>query len=69
MSHRDRNSQMNLQVSSGSLRMGLFVTGIVAGVLGSYALYRCIPVNEGMKGRSALYRNRKVPAGEDPWKY
>lgn len=60
---------MKLQVSLGSFRMGLFVTGIVAGVFGSYALFRCIPVNEGMKGKSSLYGNRKVPAGEDPWKY
>uniref|UniRef100_A0AA82N839 Uncharacterized protein n=1 Tax=Schistosoma mansoni TaxID=6183 RepID=A0AA82N839_SCHMA len=44
---------MKVQVSSSSFRMALFVTGIVA----------------EMKGKSALYGKRKVPAGEDPWKY
>uniref|UniRef100_A0AA82N862 Uncharacterized protein n=1 Tax=Schistosoma mansoni TaxID=6183 RepID=A0AA82N862_SCHMA len=60
---------MKVQVSSSSFRMALFVTGIVAGMFGFRALSKRISVREEMKGKSALYGKRKVPAGEDPWKY
>lgn len=56
------------------MRGGVIVPSAVVGVVVAYAtsrwFYNCETFAlDTYKGKSALYRDRKLPQGVDPWKY
>nr|CAX76706.1 hypotheticial protein [Schistosoma japonicum] len=60
---------LQIMKPSNSLRLAMLALGSVGAVFIFSGFNSSLSANDQMKGKSVLYRGRKVPPNEDPWKY